>query len=117
MRQLKRSVSAACIAVVVLSFGYLLLPENYCFFYPSIDTRYAANFSEQRFAEVRVGMTQEEVITLLGEPFGGLAANSSTRWAYTQDGKCTWKDWAWLGREIVFVRGRVTEKIARVYYD
>ena len=117
MRQRSRAVLAAFTAVGVLSFGYLLFPENYCFFYPSIDTRYAPHFSEQRFAEVRVGMTHEEVIALLGEPFGGVAANSSTHWAYTQDGKCSWKDWAWLGREIVFVHGRVSRKIARIYYD
>lgn len=105
------------LTAVVVSLGYLLVPEAYCFFNPSIDTHYTAGFSERKFAEVRAGMTREEVIALLGEPFGGSAERASSRWSYTRDGKCTWKDWAWLGREIVFVNDRVGEKISRVYYD
>jgi outer membrane protein assembly factor BamE (lipoprotein component of BamABCDE complex) len=113
----KRSAVIAIVVVVVLPLGYLLLPETYCFFYPSIDTRYTEGFTESKFAAIRVGMTQEEVVKLLGEPFDGASARASSRWAYTQDGKCTWKDWAWLGREIVFAKGRVVEIVARVYYD
>lgn len=94
-------------------FGF----ESYNYVYPSIDTRYAPGFSERKFAQVRAGMSMDEVITLLGEPCHRGPGRNSVRWSYTQDGKCSWADWAWLGREIVFAGGRVVERISRVYYD
>jgi len=91
--------------------------ESYCFIFPSIDTRYAEGFSEKAFAQVRVGMTKGEVLSLLGAPLGDAFAQASSQWTFSQDGKCTWADWAWLGRTIVFRDDRVVEKISRVWYD
>lgn len=103
----------------VIAFGLYACSgvESYCYVYPSIDTRYAPGYSERNFAEVRAGMSMDEVITLLGEPYHRGAGRNSVRWSYTQDGKCCWADWAWLGREIVFKDGRVIERISRIYYD
>ena len=103
----------------VIAFGLYTCSgvESYCYVYPSIDTRYASGFSERKFAEVRAGMSMDEVITLLGEPYHRGVGRSSVRRSYTQDGKCFWADWAWLGREIVFKDGRVVERISRIYYD
>ena len=95
------------------SFGF----ESYCYIYPSIDTRYAHGFSEQKFAQVRTGMSMEDVVSLLGEPYHNSPGRNYVRWSYTQDGKCSWADWAWLGREVIFQDGRVVERISRVYYD
>jgi len=94
-------------------FGF----ESYCYVYPSIDTRYASGFSEHKFAQVHAGMSMGEVITLLGEPYHKGFGRNYVQWSYTQDGKCSWADWAWLGREIVFKDGRVVERISRIYYD
>ena len=91
--------------------------ESYCYVFPSIDTRYAPGFSERKFAEIKAGMSMDEVITLLGEPYHRGGGRNSVRWSYTQDGRCSWADWAWLGREIVFKDGRVVERISRIYYD
>ena len=91
--------------------------ESYCFVSPSIDTHYADGFSEKTFAQVRVGMTKEQVLELLGAPLGDPSAQANSQWNFTRDGKCSWTDWAWLGRTIVFKDGRVVEKIARVWYD
>ncbi len=96
-----------------MCFGF----ESYNYVYPSIDTRYAPGFSERTFAQVRAGMSVDDVVTLLGEPYHRGVGRNSVRWSYTQDGKCSWADWAWLGREIVFEEGRVVERISRIYYD
>ena len=103
----------------VIGFGLYTCSgvESYCYVYPSIDTRYAHGFSEEKFAEVRAGMSMDEVITLLGQPYHSGSGRNSVRWSYTQDGKCSWADWAWLGREIVFKDGRVVERVSRIYYD
>ena len=112
-------ISIAVIAIVtaVLAAYLAIGTESYCVIYPSIDTRYAAGFSERKFAEIRVGMTKEEVLRILGAPMHGMHSGTSGKWSYTQDGKCFWADWAWLGREIVFVDNRVVEKVSRVYND
>ncbi|HEX2851755.1 MAG TPA: outer membrane protein assembly factor BamE [Opitutaceae bacterium] len=91
--------------------------ERYCLLYPGIDTRYAPAFSETAFARIKVGMTREEVTALLGPPLHSSARGTGLRWDYTQDGKCVWADWAWLGRSVVFKEERVVEKISCVWYD
>lgn len=103
----------------VIAFGLYACSgvESYCYVYPSIDTRYAPRFSERKFAEVRAGMSMDAVITLLGQPCHRGSGRNSVRWSYTQDGKCLWADWAWLGREIVFKDGRVVERVSRIYHD
>jgi hypothetical protein len=103
----------------VIAFGLYTCSgvESYCYVYPSIDTRYAPGFSERKFAQVRVGMSMDEVVILIGEPYHRGRGRNSVRWSYTQDGECFWADWAWLGREIVFKDGRVVERISRIYYD
>jgi hypothetical protein len=103
----------------VVAFGLYTCSgvESYCYLYPSIDTRYAPGFSERKFAEVRAGMSMDEVITLLGQPYHSGSGRNPVRWSYTQDGKCFWADWSWLGREIVFKNGRVVEGVSRIYYD
>ncbi len=108
--------AGAVLLAGVLSFAPPGL-ERYCPLYPSIDTRYADGFSEGQFTRIQIGMTSEEVASLLGVPLTQTVGRQEVRWHYTQDGKCSWADWAWLGREVVFVDGRVAEKVARVYYD
>lgn len=115
---LHQRLMVATTLLVLPVVGYLAWGgESYCILYPGIDTRYAAGFSEKAFATIEVGMTKEEVIRRLGEPFGGAPARAGSRWSYTSDGACPWADWAWLGREIVFKDDRVVERISRVYYD
>ena len=103
----------------VIAFGLYAFTgvESYCYVYPSIDTRYAPGFSERKFAEVRAGMSMDEVVALLGQPYHKGEGRNSIRWSYTQDGKCSWADWAWFGREIVFKHGRVVERVSCIYYD
>lgn len=115
----KRRRAVAFGSVCLIAFGLYTFSgfESYCYVYPSIDTRYASGFSERKFAEIRAGMSMDEVTTLLGEPCHKGLGRNFVRWSYSQDGGCFWADWAWLGREIVFKDGRVVERISRIYYD
>jgi outer membrane protein assembly factor BamE (lipoprotein component of BamABCDE complex) len=114
----KRVGLTICVVAVATVAGYLSVGlERYCVLYPGIDTCYAPAFSERKFAQVLIGMSKEEVIRLLGEPYHKSVGRDSVRWFYTQDGKCFWADWAWLGREIVFKEERVAERISRIYHD
>jgi outer membrane protein assembly factor BamE (lipoprotein component of BamABCDE complex) len=92
--------------------------ECYCVFYPGIDTRYAPGYSESAFSLVTTGMTTEAVEQKLGAPLHTDTNRDGTiRWCYTEDGKCWWGDFAWLGREVTFRDGRVVQVFKRVYED
>lgn len=110
-------------AVAYLALGGM---ESYCVIWPSIDTRYAPDFSERRFARVEVGMTREQVVGLIGQPLGtgryysGHPAYKTAGdevWTYTGDGAAWWGDWAWLSRQVIFRDGRVAQTVYWTYYD
>jgi len=85
-------------------------PEGIFLFNPGIDTRYAPGFSEQAFAQVRVGMPEIEVRQLLGEPlsaFPGHDREYDYILSYTGDGACSWGDFAWKHRWVKIREGRV----------
>jgi hypothetical protein len=92
--------------------------EAYCFFYPSIDTKYASQYTEEAFDRIRTGMTTNEVSMLLGRPLG-VASNQdgSQSWWFTGDGKCLFGDFAWLGREVQIREGKVSGAFKSIFYD
>jgi len=49
-------------------------------------TRYASGFSESTFAQVQTGMTQKEVLGLLGQPLERVtfASSPAVEWRYSQ---------------------------------
>ena len=59
--------SSSAVGSCIIAFGlYMCFGfEFYCYVSPSIDTRYASAFSERKFAQVRVGMSMDEVMILL----------------------------------------------------
>jgi hypothetical protein len=60
----------------------------------------------------------EVVQKKLGNPlYVQTLKNGDLEWYYTMDGKCTWGDWAWLGRHMKFRDGKVIEIVKRIYYD
>jgi hypothetical protein len=92
--------------------------EAYCFFNPSIDTRYAPGYSETGFDAITNGMTMPAVRQFLGTPLYEIPKRDGTEeWGYTLDGKCGWGDWAWLGRHVVFREGKVEKTVKHVYHD
>ncbi len=109
----------------VATFGGM---ENYCWWNPWIDTKCTPQYSESNFDHITPGMTEAEVVGLLGQPFSKgaipkatysyMKPTTSRAWLYTGDGKCTWGDWAWMGRWVDFDDdGRVTETLKIIHHD
>ena len=112
----------ALLLVAVYSGGF----ETYCVFWPGIETNYAPGYSERHFKRVEVGMTNEQVIALLGHPLRTEEFSTSQPsyrnygeqvWSYTREGSWPLGDWAWLSREVVFSEGHVARLVSRTYYD
>ena len=55
-------------------------------FYPLENTEWAADFSEENFSKIRVGMTKKEVLAIIGKPLieTGNTASYWAYWAYTR---------------------------------
>jgi outer membrane protein assembly factor BamE (lipoprotein component of BamABCDE complex) len=121
MRKVLLTLIPLGLAVAGYLFWCYAHTESYCFFYPSIDTQFAAGFSDQAFSQVATGMTMQAVQQKLGLPLAVHSYIENTEqgelWSYTLDGKCKWGDWAWLRREIDFRNGKVVEVTKRVSYD
>jgi outer membrane protein assembly factor BamE (lipoprotein component of BamABCDE complex) len=113
----KLSGGIAFMRVWVVLFAFVPC-ENYNYIYPSIDTKFAPGFSEHGFSQITTGMQASVVMQILGAPlYQGPNNDDTETWAYTRDGKCSWGDFAWLGREITFRDGQVILVVKRVYYD
>jgi hypothetical protein len=114
----KRTWMVILVFVVVWMLWNLSRMELYCPFYPSIDTRYAPHYDEERFSQVKPGMARDEVIRLLGKPLHEEEKkNGAVKWYYSADGGCSWGDFAWLARSVFIDEGVVVEVEKRVYYD
>ena len=78
-------------------------------------TRYASGFSDTKFSKVRIGMSRDEVLALLGEPLERWYEDNPERlWHYTLDaGKLTYhRRWIWFG-----TNGTVTGVARKLYWD
>jgi hypothetical protein len=117
---------------LILLFPRFIPPESYFVLYPSIDTEYAPDYTEEKFDEIQIGMSKDEVINMLGEPFiedstknldgvdlGFRYPDGTTEiWSYTGDGACWFADLAWLGRWVYFDKnGKVTAKNKSIHYN
>ena len=110
--------SAWGIAVLFVLLALYGIGERYCYLYPSIDTTYAAGYSEEDFTKLRVGMTMAEVDRIMCKPLRIVREpNSVTRLLYTQDGKALIGDFAWFGRGLYVSGGTVTKIESTIYYD
>jgi len=92
--------------------------EAYCVFWPSIDTVYSKGFSEKAFSQVSPGMSKADVLQLLGEPLGiDEHHDRDETWWYSNDGRCWFGDFAWLGRSVTFTNSVVMLTERKIYYD
>lgn len=102
-----------------LLFGWFQHSEGFNIIEPTIDTVFTADFSEDKFDQIEIGMDSTKVVKIIGKPLDiQQLKEQKTLWYFTGDGKCEWHDFAWLGREIKFDKnGLVSEKIKLVHYD
>lgn len=111
-------VAVAFVFLIGAMFFYCGVIEEYFPLYPAIDTNFASGFSETAFGNVEIGMGEEEVRTMLGEPLWTQKSKDGTiKWWYSGDGKSRWGDFAWLGRSLMIKDGTVSSIERRVYYD
>lgn len=107
-------------SAVLLLLGYILfhlglisLMEGKHILDPYIDTRFADNYSPEKFDSIEVGMKHDQVFELIGEPLSigmGFEDASNLNYHYTHDGKfkelnlesgqylC--RDYAWYGSSV-----------------
>lgn len=114
-------IAGVLTAVIIFLFSI----EMYWPFSPLIDTKFSSGFSEEKFQSLKLGASTTEVISTLGEPLwkegcGGCWEPASFKnakgqlpsewlctepcspqidhdliWQYSDDGACTWWDFAW----------------------
>lgn len=55
--------------------------------YPIVDTKWKPGFLEEKFSNIKISMTKEEVFKIIGKPFfiGEPPSTYSSYWAYTWD--------------------------------
>src|SRR6185295_17995773 len=107
------------VMIIFLGFGlwWYSQGELYCFFYPSIETKYAPGFSEKRFHRISAGMTTNEVEVTLGKPIHILPLNGLELWEYTSERSLPFVDFAWLRREITISNGIVLAVDSSIAHD
>lgn len=112
-------LATAAVCFIMTMFGFIWLSEGYNFLKPDIDTVYAPNFTQAKFDSIKPGLDSVQVISLLGQPLERQQLdNSQCLWYYTNDGKCTFGDYAWLGREVyINANGKVVQTVKNIHYD
>jgi len=109
---------AAAGSAVLVALWLLCHCELYCRLWPSIDTVYAKEYSEEAFLKLRVGMSVQDVNAIMCPPLTSAGSrDGETVYCYTRDGSCALWDFAWLARYVIFKDGRVVEVVSTVYYD
>ena len=113
--------AATTVGILAILFALLMLSglsEGYCFFYPSIDTKYADGFSEKDFSRLTVGMTPPEVDQIMCAPLYNWTNNNGlVQIFWTGDGNAPFGDFAWFGRGVEVSNGVVVRVVNQIYYD
>lgn len=84
------------------------------------DTVYAAGFSEDRFLKIVIGMSESEVVTLLGEPldrYHPQAGNGPSIWNMGMRWSRSANDSDYSVRAILFKDGVVVDRLSEFYLD
>jgi hypothetical protein len=88
--------------------------ETYCPWNPFVDTTFSELFGKNDIAklyDIKVGMSKEEVVTVLGEPRNkGTYKNGTEYYEYTGDGASIIGDWAWFEVRFEFRNDVLVEK-------
>ena len=87
--------------------------ESLCIYNPLIDTEYSESFNPYNIPKLKVGMTRDEVVDLVGLPI----SESNNNMDYTGDGKCSFGDFAWYDFSIKLENGKVVDITSKWVYD
>lgn len=92
MKEIDEKSASAIIVIVLLCFVFFLglgsTSESYCWLKPYIDTKFAKDYTPEKFELIKLGMKEETVKTLVGEPIGTYEQINFPQKEvyYTQDG-------------------------------
>src|SRR5205085_7316666 len=84
-------ITGALIISFSFTFGQVLLGEGYNIFDPYADTEFAQNYTPGKFKNIKEGMSEKEVIAVLGEPISKYTDSTNSKestvtYYYTGDG-------------------------------
>jgi Small protein A (tmRNA-binding) len=106
---MKKSVYIIMPIIFIIALFMFARSETYFYPYPDIDTIYTEAFSYEKFAQVRAGMTKEQVQNLLGSPISSFNTIYEC-WSYSKDGKLApIADFAWIDVGVCFENDKVIE--------
>jgi hypothetical protein len=119
MRRTSLIIIAIILAVLIVIFTRL---ELYFPLYPDIDTIYTREFTHEKFAAVKPGMSKNQVRLLLGAPFTPIPYvphdDRNECWPYSRDGKLgLLGDFAWVFVRVCFKDGKVDGAFKSVFSD
>lgn len=86
MKTIIKYLTFVLLSFVLLIALFLYHVESIWTFNPEIDTAFTPNFNKDKYQQVKVGMTKDEVLSLLGEPFESHLYASSTHNHCLDDG-------------------------------
>ncbi len=84
------AVALSGLALITFMLGQVPLVEGRHLFDPYIDTEFARDYTPEKFDQIRLGMTVEEAIQIIGPPLNEAHWDPETlftQYNYTNDGK------------------------------
>jgi hypothetical protein len=127
-----RNILKGKVALILVLISFFILLdlliglEGKCKVWPYIDTKFARNFSVNKFNGISHGMNYHEVKLILGEPLffsderltSVQPKNAIFISVYSIDGRCEWADFAWKSFDIYFDKDTlVIGKHSQWWYD
>lgn len=141
---LKISLFGGLALLFIATIGFFSI-ESYWPFYPYIDTKFSQNFTEKAFNEIDVGASMQDVLSKIGDPIWKIGCGGcwepefystdgvirvppkhtcslpcdadDQRWQFSDDGACTWWDFAWKDFSIDLHHRKVAAKFTMWHYD
>lgn len=89
--------------------------------YPYIDTQFTQRFTWDSFSRIDVGMSQNKVVDILGEPLRKRVNKDTTPdecWEYSTDGNAyPYFDFSWYSVKVCFTNDFVSSKPVNEFND